>query len=164
MATEAPAHGGYLDILRAPHAARLLAGTLVGRLPNGVGPIALTLFVRDQGGSYTLAGGLIAAYGVATAIGQPLLGRAVDLKGQPRVQLPAAVLSALGMTLLALAGIGHLALAYAAVVLAASSPRPWRAGCGPCGRASSAARTGSTARTPWTRSRRRSCSPSAPCC
>ncbi|MEU7297270.1 MFS transporter [Streptomyces exfoliatus] len=128
MATEAPAHGGYLDILRAPHAARLLAGTLVGRLPNGTGPIALTLFVRDQGGSYTLAGGLIAAYGVATAVGQPLLGRAVDLKGQPRVQLPAAVLSALGMVLLALTGIGHLVLAYVAVVLAGLFTPPLEGG------------------------------------
>ncbi|MFJ4341971.1 MFS transporter [Streptomyces sp. NPDC088915] len=128
MATEAPARGGYLDILRAPHAARLLAGTLVGRLPNGTGPVALTLFVRDQGGSYTLAGGLIAAYGVATALGQPLLGRAVDLKGQPRVQLPAAVLSALGTTLLALTGIGHLGLAYAAVVLAGLFTPPLEGG------------------------------------
>ncbi|MET9934322.1 MULTISPECIES: MFS transporter [unclassified Streptomyces] len=128
MATEAPARGGYLDILRAPHAARLLAGTLVGRLPNGTGPVALTLFVRDQGGGYTLAGGLIAAYGVATALGQPLLGRAVDLKGQPRVQLPAAVLSALGMTLLALTGIGHLGLAYAAVVLAGLFTPPLEGG------------------------------------
>ncbi|MFD5107462.1 MFS transporter [Streptomyces cinereoruber] len=128
MATEAPAHGGYLDILRAPHAARLLAGTLVGRLPHGTGPVALTLFVRDQGGSYTLAGGLIAAYGIATALGQPLLGRAVDLKGQPRVQLPAAVLSALGMALLALTGIGHLGLAYAAVVLAGLFTPPLEGG------------------------------------
>ncbi|MFJ3502407.1 MULTISPECIES: MFS transporter [unclassified Streptomyces] len=128
MATEAPARGGYLDILRAPHAARLLAGTLVGRLPNAVGPVALTLFVRDQGGSYTLAGGLIAAYGVATALGQPLLGRAVDLKGQPRVQLPAAVLSALGAALLALTGIGHLGLAYAAVVLAGLFTPPLEGG------------------------------------
>ncbi|MFI9121870.1 MFS transporter [Streptomyces bikiniensis] len=128
MATEAPPHGGYLDILRAPHAARLLAGTLVGRLPHAVGPVALTLFVRDQGGSYTLAGGLIAAYGVATALGQPLLGRAVDLKGQPRVQLPAAVLSALGMLLLALTGIGHLGLAYAAAVLAGLFTPPLEGG------------------------------------
>ncbi|GAA3917381.1 MFS transporter [Streptomyces gulbargensis] len=128
MATEAPAHGGYLDILRAPHAARLLTGTLVGRLPNGTGPVAMTLFVRDQGGSYTLAGGLIAAYGVANAVGQPLLGRAVDLKGQPRVQLPAAVLSALGMALFALTGIGHLPLAYAAVVLAGFFTPPLEGG------------------------------------
>ncbi|MFE1268519.1 MFS transporter [Streptomyces sp. NPDC058758] len=128
MATEATAHGGYRDILRAPHALRLLTGTLVGRLPNGTGPVAMTLFVRDQGGSYTLAGGLVAAYGLANAVGQPLLGRAVDLKGQPRVQLPAAVLSALGMALFALAGIGTLPLAYAAVVVAGLFTPPLEGG------------------------------------
>ncbi|MGW6536993.1 MFS transporter [Streptomyces sp. NPDC055051] len=128
MATEATAHGGYRDILRAPHALRLLTGTLVGRLPNGTGPVAMTLFVRDQGGGYTLAGGLVAAYGVANALGQPLLGRAVDLKGQPRVQLPAAVLSALGMALFALVGIGNLPLAYAAVVLAGLFTPPLEGG------------------------------------
>ncbi|MFF6886932.1 MFS transporter [Streptomyces sp. NPDC012421] len=128
MATEATAHGGYRDILRAPHALRLLTGTLVGRLPNGTGPVAMTLFVRDEGGGYTLAGGLVAAYGVANAVGQPLLGRAVDLKGQPRVQLPAAVLSALGMALFALAGIGNLPLAYAAVVLAGLFTPPLEGG------------------------------------
>ncbi|MFI8366775.1 MFS transporter [Streptomyces sp. NPDC085466] len=128
MATEATAHGGYRDILRAPHALRLLTGTLVGRLPNGTGPVAMTLFVRDEGGGYTLAGGLVAAYGVANAVGQPLLGRAVDLKGQPRVQLPAAVLSALGMALFALAGIGDLPLAYAAVVLAGLFTPPLEGG------------------------------------
>ncbi|MEU3401515.1 MFS transporter [Streptomyces filamentosus] len=128
MATEATAHGGYRDILRAPHALRLLTGTLVGRLPNGTGPVAMTLFVRDQGGSYTLAGGLVAAYGLANAVGQPLLGRAVDLKGQPRVQLPAAVLSALGMALFALAGLVNLPLAYAAVVLAGLFTPPLEGG------------------------------------
>ncbi|MFE5796308.1 MFS transporter [Streptomyces sp. NPDC056503] len=128
MATEATAHGGYRDILRAPHALRLLAGTLAGRLPNGTGPIAMTLFVRDQGGGYTLAGGLVAAYGLANAVGQPLLGRAVDLKGQPRVQLPAAVLSALGMALFAFAGIGDLPLAYAAVVIAGLFTPPLEGG------------------------------------
>ncbi|MFD8014046.1 MFS transporter [Streptomyces sp. NPDC058955] len=124
----ATAHGGYRDILRAPHALRLLTGTLVGRLPNGTGPVAMTLFVRDQGGGYTLAGGLVAAYGLANAVGQPLLGRAVDLKGQPRVQLPAAVLSALGMALFALVGIGSLPLAYAAVVLAGFFTPPLEGG------------------------------------
>ncbi|MEU3605033.1 MFS transporter [Streptomyces sp. NPDC035033] len=128
MATEATADGGYRDILRAPHALRLLTGTLVGRLPNGTGPVAMTLFVRDQGGGYALAGGLVAAYGLANAVGQPLLGRAVDLKGQPRVQLPAAVLSALGMALFALVGLGNLPLAYAAVVLAGFFTPPLEGG------------------------------------
>ncbi|MBB4716355.1 MFS transporter [Streptomyces luteogriseus] len=106
---------GYLEILRARHAARLLVGTLVGRLPNATAAIAIVLFVRAEGGTYTLAGALAAVYGVANAVGQPVLGRIVDLRGQPRVQLPAAVLSALAMALFAFWGIGSLPLAYAAV-------------------------------------------------
>jgi predicted MFS family arabinose efflux permease len=39
----------------------------------------------------------------------------VDLRGQPRVQLPAAVLSGLAMAVFAFGGIGSLPLAYAAV-------------------------------------------------
>ncbi|MFF8872201.1 MFS transporter [Streptomyces massasporeus] len=106
---------GYLEILRARHAARLLVGTLVGRLPNATAAIAIVLFVRAEGGTYSLAGALAAVYGVANAVGQPVLGRIVDLRGQPRVQLPAAVLSALAMALFAFWGIGSLPLAYAAV-------------------------------------------------
>lgn len=106
---------GYLEILRTRHAARLLVGTLVGRLPNATAPIAILLFVRAEGGSYSLAGALAAVYGVANAVGQPVLGRLVDLRGQPRVQLPAAVLSALAMAVFAFAGIGSALLAFAAV-------------------------------------------------
>ncbi|MFF6917495.1 MFS transporter [Streptomyces sp. NPDC012466] len=106
---------GYLEILRARHAARLLVGTLVGRLPNATAAIAIVLFVRAEGGTYSLAGALAAVYGVANAVGQPVLGRIVDLRGQPLVQLPAAVLSALAMAVFAFSGIGSLPLAYAAV-------------------------------------------------
>ncbi|EST20476.1 MFS transporter [Streptomyces niveus] len=119
---------GYVEILKAPHAARLLTGTLVGRLPSATGHIAIVLFTRDAGGSYTLAGVLAAVYGLATAMGQPLLGRAVDLVGQPRVQLPAAVLSALGMVLLAGTGIDPLPLAFAAVVVAGLFTPPLEGG------------------------------------
>lgn len=119
---------GYAEMLRTRHAARLLVGTLVGRLPNAVGPIAIVLFIRAEGGSYSLAGALAAAYGVSNAVGQPLLGRAVDLFGQPRVQLPAAVLSALGMVWLALAGTGSVAVAYAAVVVAGLFTPPLEGG------------------------------------
>ncbi|MFJ1750425.1 MFS transporter [Streptomyces sp. NPDC088116] len=108
---------GYVDILKAPHAARLLTGTLVGRLPSATGHIAIVMFTRAEGGSYTLAGALAAVYGIAMAIGQPLLGRAVDLLGQPRVQLPAAVVSALGMVVFAAVGTDALLLAYAAVTI-----------------------------------------------
>ncbi|MBT2505987.1 MFS transporter [Streptomyces sp. ISL-98] len=119
---------GYAELLRTRHAARLLAGTLVGRLPNATAPIAIVLFTRAEGGSYSLAGGLAAVYGLGNAVGQPLLGRAVDLFGQPRVQLPSAVLSALGMVLLTLVGIDPLLLAYAAVAAAGVFTPPLEGG------------------------------------
>ncbi|NGO44972.1 MFS transporter, partial [Streptomyces ureilyticus] len=118
----------YLEILRTRHAARLLAGTLVGRLPNAVAPIAVLLFVRAEGGSYSLAGALAAAYGVSNAVGQPVLGRLVDLYGQPRVQLPAALVSALGMAVFAFTGIGALAPAYVLMVVAGFFTPPLEGG------------------------------------
>ncbi|MER6026764.1 MFS transporter [Streptomyces sp. NPDC001851] len=119
---------GYLEILRARHALRLLTGTLVGRLPNATAAIALVLFVRAEGGTYSLAGVLAAVYGVANAVGQPVLGRLVDLYGQPRVQLPAAVLAALSMTLFAFCGTDPLPLAYAAVAAAGLFTPPLEGG------------------------------------
>ncbi|WP_329215767.1 MFS transporter [Streptomyces sp. NBC_01485] len=119
---------GYLEILRAKHAARLLTGTLVGRLPNATGAIAIVLFVRAQGGTYSLAGALAAVYGVANAVGQPLLGRLVDLYGQPRVQLPAALASALAIAVFAVVGADPLAPAYAAVAAAGLFTPPLEGG------------------------------------
>ncbi|GAA1362906.1 MFS transporter [Streptomyces beijiangensis] len=119
---------GYAELLGTRHVARLLTGTLVGRLPNATAAIAVVLFVRAEGGSYSLAGALSAVYGVATAIGQPLLGRAVDLYGQPRVMLPAAVVSALGMGLFAAVGIEPVALAYLAMLIAGLFTPPLEGG------------------------------------
>ncbi|MEU0742038.1 MFS transporter [Streptomyces sp. NPDC006134] len=119
---------GYLEILRARHATRLLVGTLVGRLPNATAAIAIVLFVRAEGGTYSLAGALAAVYGVANAVGQPVLGRLVDLYGQPRVQLPAAVLSGLAMGVFAFTGAGALPVAYAAVAAAGLFTPPLEGG------------------------------------
>ncbi|GAA2373597.1 MFS transporter [Streptomyces carpaticus] len=115
---------GYLDLLRAPHVARLLGSTLLGRLPNGVASLAVLLFVRAEGGSYGLAGALAAGYGVATAVGQPLLGRLVDLYGQPRILLPAALCSTTAMGSLAVAGVGSPALALTLMLLAGLTTPP----------------------------------------
>ncbi|NGN64275.1 MFS transporter [Streptomyces sp. A7024] len=119
---------GYMQLLRTRHAARLLAGTLLGRLPNATAALAIVLFTRAEGGSYTLAGILSAVYGVGTAVGQPLLGRAVDLWGQPRVMLPAAILSGLGMALYAAVGLEPLPVAYAAMVIAGVFTPPLEGG------------------------------------
>ncbi|AVH59689.1 MULTISPECIES: MFS transporter [Streptomyces] len=119
---------GYGEILRARHAARLLVGTLVGRLPNATAAIAVVLFVRAEGGTYSLAGVLAAVYGVANAVGQPLLGRLVDLYGQPRVQLPAALVSALGMAVFAFSGTDPLPVASAAMAVAGLFTPPLEGG------------------------------------
>ncbi|MFE9767436.1 MFS transporter [Streptomyces sp. NPDC005808] len=119
---------GYVEILRARHAARLLTGTLIGRLPNATAAIAVVLFIRAEGGTYSLAGALAAVYGVSNAVGQPLLGRLVDLYGQPRVQLPAALVSALGMALFAFAGTDPLPVAYVAMVIAGLFTPPLEGG------------------------------------
>lgn len=114
---------GYGELLRSPHVLRLLTGTLVGRLPHGTAPLAIVLFTRAEGGGYTLAGALAAAHGLATAVGQPLLGRLVDLRGQ-RVMFPAALLSTLAMSALALLGTGSVPLAAALVLLAGLTTPP----------------------------------------
>lgn len=119
---------GYGEILRTRYAGRLLAGTLVGRLPNATAPIAIVLFIRAEGGTYSLAGALAAVYGVSNAVGQPLLGRLVDLYGQPRIQLPSAVVSALGMAAFAFTGPDSLALAYIAVGVAGLFTPPLEGG------------------------------------
>ncbi|MEU6402744.1 MFS transporter [Streptomyces sp. NPDC046985] len=119
---------GYREVLGARHAARLLAGTLVGRLPNATAAIGIVLFTRAEGGSYSLAGMLAAVYGVANAVGQPVLGRLTDLHGQPRVQLPAAVAAALAMTVFAVAGAESSVLAWTAVAAAGLFTPPLEGG------------------------------------
>ncbi|MEU5646429.1 MFS transporter [Streptomyces milbemycinicus] len=119
---------GYRDLLRSKHAARLLIGTLVGRLPNATAALAVVLFTRAEGGSYALAGVLSAVYGVGNAVGQPLLGRAVDRYGQPRVMLPAAVASAVAMAVFAVVGLDPLPVAYAAMLAAGLFTPPLEGG------------------------------------
>jgi MFS family permease len=119
---------GYAELLRARHAMRLLGGTLLGRLPNATAPLAIVLFTRAQGGSYSTAGVLSALYGISTAAGQPMLGRLVDLYGQPRVMLPAALVSALGMGVFAWSGVAPGALAAASVVVAGLCTPPLEGG------------------------------------
>lgn len=118
----------YLEFLRRPYAGRLLGGTLLGRLPNGMAALAIVLFVRDHGGSYTLAGALSAVYALALAAGQPVLGRAMDRFGQPRILAAGAVAAAAGFALLTLTGPRPAAIAGGGVLLAGFATPPLEAG------------------------------------
>ncbi|WP_433892581.1 MFS transporter [Streptomyces sp. CA-111067] len=115
--------------MKAPNVVRLLAGTLLGRLPNGMAPLAILLLVKADGGTLAHAGALCALYGLAAALGQPALGRLVDRHGQTLVTgsttaLTTAALLALPATLDA----GQPAAANALVVLAGLSTPPLEAG------------------------------------
>ena len=119
---------GYADLLRTRHAARLLGGTLLGRLPNAMSALAIVLFLRAHGAGYGLAGTLSALYGLAVAVGQPLLGRAVDRRGQPRVMTAAALLAAAGFAALAANGPYPLPVSVSAVLLAGVATPPLEGG------------------------------------
>ncbi|MGI9116082.1 MAG: MFS transporter [Gaiellales bacterium] len=82
----------YSDILRLPSVPRLLGAAVIGRMPVGMGALAIFLLVRGAGGSYSTAGAAVAASTVAGCVGAPILGRLVDRHGQGRV-LVASMLS-----------------------------------------------------------------------
>jgi predicted MFS family arabinose efflux permease len=88
-------------VLRAPLAARVLAASLLGRLPLGAAPLALVLFGRDGAATISLAGFLVGAYTAGMAIGQPLLARAADRARQPPVLWAATAVSTAGFVLVA---------------------------------------------------------------
>lgn len=85
-----------MDEAAPPHVARLattlLATSLLGRLPQAMSALALVRIVVDGGGGYAFAGALTSGYVVASTVGTPLLGRAIDRSGRPRAVLLASAL------------------------------------------------------------------------
>ncbi len=75
----------YRELFANPHAAGLLAWSIVARLPVGMAALALVLLVRGAGAGYGEAGLVAAAYAIAVAIGAPYGGRQVDRRGARRV-------------------------------------------------------------------------------
>ncbi|MFE2881546.1 MFS transporter [Streptomyces graminifolii] len=112
----------YLTLLRRPFVVRLLAGSLVGRMPSAMAALAIALTLREAGAGYRLVGLATGVFAVAGAIGGPLLGRLVDRTGQPRVLIASAVVSGLGYVLLALAPGSVYGSLGGAVVAGAAAP------------------------------------------
>ncbi|MEE4544024.1 hypothetical protein V2S66_18860 [Streptomyces sp. V4-01] len=119
---------GTAAALHCDHVLRLLGGTLLGRLPNGMAPLAVLLLVQHDGGTLAHAGALCALYGIASAVGQPLLGRLVDRHGQdPGHRQRHGTTTAL-LALPAALDAGQPAAANALVVLAGLTTPPLEAG------------------------------------
>jgi MFS family permease len=84
-------------------ARKLLATSVVARVPAAMLSIALLVHVQRLTGSYGIAGLAAGAYGLATGVGGPLLGRLADRRGQRRVLLLGATATAAQLIALALA-------------------------------------------------------------
>ncbi|MEJ3748051.1 MFS transporter [Actinomycetes bacterium KLBMP 9797] len=87
-------------VLRAPQTARVLAASLLGRIPLGAAPLALLIFARETM-TLTVAGLLVGAFTAGTAVGQPMLARVADRWRQPPVLWLAMTLSTVGFAVTA---------------------------------------------------------------
>ncbi|MFB7836216.1 MFS transporter [Streptomyces sp. NPDC056056] len=117
------------DVMATPHVARLLAGTLLGRLPNSMAPAAIVLLLTHSGGTVAFGSALSALYILASALSQPIKGRLLDRHGQTRVSAPAALINS--TSLLALATVSAPSppiLATVLVAIAGSCTPPLEAG------------------------------------
>ncbi|MFI5799352.1 MFS transporter [Streptomyces sp. NPDC051677] len=89
----------YALVLRVPHARRTFAAALTGRLSYGIVPLSLMLAVTRSSGSYTVAGAVMALFGVTVVFLSPARATLVDRYGPRRALMPmaAAYLAALGL-------------------------------------------------------------------
>jgi MFS family permease len=98
----------------------LFAAGLLARLPVGIVPLALVLFVHSLRGAFALAGATAAAYGIAQGVSSPLLGRIADRAGQGWLLSLAATVNCAALAGVIAAGLDG-APAVLLVVLAALS-------------------------------------------
>lgn len=95
----------YLRILRRPAALVPFSAAVLARLPISMVPLGMVLLVQQVRGTYTVAGLVTAAFALAASLSGPALGRALDTFGQPRVLLPAALVSSGMIAALAIAAV-----------------------------------------------------------
>ena len=108
----------YLDILRHGRVGVLLLAALVARLPIGINGLAVVLFLREETGSFSVAGAVAGGLALGVGLGAPLLGRLVDRVGI-RVLVPLAAGNA--TTLLVLVALASADAPVPALVAVAVS-------------------------------------------
>jgi MFS family permease len=96
--------GRFAQVLRLAHVPRLMVLGLCSRFSMGMVPLAIVLFVRQQSGSFAVAGLVAAAFTVGNGLTTPLQGRCTDRLGAARVLPPCAMGHAVAVVALVLAG------------------------------------------------------------
>jgi MFS family permease len=85
----------YVTVLRTPHAGRTFGAALLGRLSYGVVFLSLLLAVTSATGSYAVAGGVMALFGLTSSLLSPIRAGLIDRHGPRRALPPMAAVYAL---------------------------------------------------------------------
>jgi MFS family permease len=115
----------YRETMRAPGAWPIAFGSLLARLPNGMGAVVLILFAHEATGSFASAGLVAGAFTLGLGATGPLLARRIDRNGSRKVLLAGGLIGSAGFVavyLLGTAGAGPLAIAGAAAISGGAIP------------------------------------------
>ena len=90
----------YRRVLSLPGALAFSLSGLVARLPISMVSLGIVLLVSTRSGSYSLAGGVSAAFVIAISLFSIVQGRLLDRFGQSRLLVPAVLVFAAALVLL----------------------------------------------------------------
>lgn len=111
-------------MFRVPGIRPLYLASVLGRLPQGALGLVLLLRTREMTGSYASGGVVAAAFGLAAAVGSPLLGRLIDRRGQRGVLIGASSVCAAALAGFAALPDGSSVPAAAAIAVVAGAALP----------------------------------------
>ncbi len=87
----------YLAFLRLPDVTRMVVVAFIGRLPIGMGGLAMLMFLRDRLGNFAISGSIVGAYFIAMATAAPVLGRLIDRIGPRRPLIVTGIVQPLAL-------------------------------------------------------------------
>jgi MFS family permease len=117
-----PVLSSYRQVLSKPGAAAFSASGFLARLPISMVTLGIVLMVSAKTDSYGLAGGISAAFVIASCLAALLQGRLIDRLGQAHVLLPAMAVCTVGLSLLVWSvDTGHRTLPYVFAALAGAT-------------------------------------------
>jgi hypothetical protein len=103
--TAATGLAAYREVMRTPGAWPIAIASLVARMPNGMGGVALVLFLHEQTGSFASAGLVTGAMVLGMGGTGPVLARLIDRFGARSVLLSGGLIAA--ATLVAIFFLGR---------------------------------------------------------
>ncbi len=115
----------YLEFVRQPDVARLIAVAMLSRMPVGMVGFSMVMYLREALGNFALAGSAVGVHLVSMACTAPILGRLIDRLGPGRILAVTGVVQPLGLLGVFLAArSGHFFLVAVAAAVAGGFASP----------------------------------------